>query len=154
DSFSKDVKPFLKKYCLACHGAEKQKGDRRLDTLGTNLATEEAANEWQDIIDQLNLGTMPPKNAPQPRPGEKQPIINWMMQQLATANEQRKNAGGPTTLRRLNRVQYYNTVRDLLSLPDLLVDPTESFPPDETLGQFDNIGSTLVMSDFLLQKYS
>src|SRR5262249_55911884 len=98
-------------------------------------------------------GEMPPKTAPQPKPGEARSIIDGLTSHLTRAAEQRKLAGGRTTLRRLNRVQYDRTVRDLLSLPDLLVDPTQNFPPDETSGQFDNIGSTLVMSDFLLQRY-
>lgn len=152
-SFDEHVRPFLARYCCACHGAAKQKADRRFDTLGADLSVADTANGWQEIVDQLNLGTMPPKTAPQPKPGEAQPIIDWITRQLAVASEHRSGSGGRTTLRRLNRVQYDRTVRDLLSLPDLLVDPTENFPPDETMGQFDNIGSTLVMSDFLLQKY-
>src|SRR5262245_36911049 len=70
-----EVEPFLAKYCYSCHGAEKQKADRRFDTLDGNLSDLGVAQHWQDIVDQLNLGEMPPKNARQPQPQEVRKII-------------------------------------------------------------------------------
>lgn len=151
--FKAEVEPFLAKYCYSCHGPEKQKADRRFDTLGANLADMDIAQHWQDIVDQLNLGEMPPKTSKQPTPEEVRPIVARISRELLAAHASREGAAGRTTLRRLNRVQYDRTVRELLALDGMLFDPTESFPPDETLGQFDNIGATLVTSDFLLQQY-
>ena len=63
--FKAEVEPFLAQYCYSCHGAEKQKADRRFDTLDANLSDLDVAQHWQDIVDQLNLGEMPPKAAKQ-----------------------------------------------------------------------------------------
>jgi hypothetical protein len=152
-SFQAEIEPFLARYCYSCHGAEKQKADRRFDTLDANLADVDVAQHWQDIVDQLNLGDMPPKGARQPKPDEVRPIVERISRELLAAHARREGTTGRITLRRLNRVQYDRTVRDLLALDGMLFDPTENFPPDEPLGQFDNIGATLVTSDFLLQQY-
>lgn len=151
--FKAEVEPFLAKHCYSCHGSEKQKGDRRFDTLAGNLADLDTAQHWQDIVDQLNLGEMPPKTSSQPPADEVRQVVEGIQRELSAAHARRDDAADRTMLRRLNRVQYDRTVRRLLSLDEMLFDPTESFPPDETLGQFDNIGATLVMSDFLLQQY-
>ncbi len=151
--FKAEIEPFLAQYCYTCHGTEKQKADRRFDTLDVNLADIDVAQQWQDIVDQLNLGEMPPKTSKQPQPSEVRAIVERINRELLAAHARREGTAERTTLRRLNRVQYDRTVRDLLALEDILFDPTENFPPDETQGQFDNIGATLVMSDFLLQQY-
>ena len=51
---------FLNDYCIKCHGAERQKGDRRFDSLTTSIKTPDDALAWQEILDQLNKGEMPP----------------------------------------------------------------------------------------------
>jgi mono/diheme cytochrome c family protein len=147
------VRAFLKSNCIRCHSGDTPKGDRRLDTLGSDLTNLDTLALWQDVVDQLNLGTMPPPEAKQPAAPDRQAVVDWITARLAAAHAQQKSTGGETVLRRLNRVQYDNTVRDLLALRPMLAEPTESFPPDETIEDFDNIGSTLVMSDFLLQSY-
>ena len=63
DGALQNHKPFLDQYCFECHGAEKQKGDYRFDTLGTDLSNLQTLETWQGILDQLNLGEMPPKKA-------------------------------------------------------------------------------------------
>ncbi len=152
-AYASHVRPFLDTYCLSCHGPEKQKGDRRYDTLTANLSSNDTLQLWQDILDQLNRGEMPPAKAKQPEAAQTRPVIDWITATLKTAYAARKSTGGQTVLRRLNRVEYDRTVRHLLSLEDMLVDPTDSFPPDETAHHFNNIGATLVTSDFLLKQY-
>ena len=66
DDSLKGLKPFLQKYCISCHGPEKQKNDRRFDTLATDLTTREVLEAWQEMLDQVNLGEMPPKKKTQP----------------------------------------------------------------------------------------
>ena len=56
-----DLKPFLKQNCFECHGPEKQKNDLRFDTLGIDLSDNRTLEVWQEILDQLNLGEMPPQ---------------------------------------------------------------------------------------------
>ena len=147
------VRPFLETYCVSCHGAKTQMADRRFDTLGPELSSEGAREHWREIVGRLNLGAMPPKGAPQPSAEERQAIIELMTARLAAVQAETKSTGAKTVLRRLNRYEYDRTIRDLLSLQDLLTDPTDVFPPDAVEEGFDNIGSALTTSDFLLTGY-
>jgi hypothetical protein len=151
--YQESVQPFLETYCIKCHGPDKQKGDRRYDTLEYDFLDLDSLSLWQDITDLLNLGDMPPEEEEQPSIEDRLAVINWITEELETAYAHHKSNGRKTVLRRLNRTEYDNTVRDLLKLDPLLLDPTESFPPDETADNFNNIGSALITSDFLLQSY-
>jgi hypothetical protein len=152
-SYDETVRPFLDTYCIKCHGPDKQKGDRRYDTLAIDFSDEESMWLWQDIADQLNLGDMPPSKAKQPDSHDRLEVVAWVTENLDIAYDKLKSTGGQTVFRRLNRVEYGRTVRDLLVLGPMLADPTETFPPDETEDGFANIGSALSTSDFLLQGY-
>ncbi|MEM7012599.1 MAG: DUF1587 domain-containing protein, partial [Verrucomicrobiota bacterium] len=142
--FVEAVEPsaFFDQHCTKCHGAEKQKGDLRLDTMPTDAGT------WLDIADRLDLAEMPPEDEPQPAAAEVEAMI-------ALANERAAEKAKPhqVVLRRLNRRQYRNTLRDLLLIDTLVEDPTEAFPADDEEEGFDNLGETLQMSDFLLRQY-
>ena len=164
---------FLQKYCLECHGADKQKGDYRFDTLGTDLTDLGTLEIWQGILDQLNLGEMPPKKNPQPPFEETEGVIASLTPALREAYAARKSTGGEAVIRRLNKFELRNTLRDLFYInhPDFeptvvsglydfngngitaqkTIEPTRSFQDDEEAEGFDNIGDALVMSDFLLK---
>ncbi|HCP83691.1 MAG TPA: hypothetical protein DIT88_04760, partial [Planctomycetaceae bacterium] len=168
-----EVKPFLNKYCLECHGADLQENNKRFDNLDTSLAKLETLQLWQGIVDQLNLGDMPPKDAPQPTNNEVARVIRVVSPRLQDAYAELRSTGGQTVTRRLNRFELRNTIRDLLYIddPELRIgnrprlidnngngrventstDPFRSFPADEIEDGFDNIGNRLVMSDFLLK---
>ena len=115
DSLAK-LKPFFKQHCFECHGSKKQKGDIRIDNLGKDLANHETLEIWQGILDQLNLGEMPPKKQPQPTHAEVRPVIDTLTRALALAYEKARSTGAQTVLRRLNRHELRNTLRDLLYL--------------------------------------
>ncbi|MFT5131202.1 MAG: hypothetical protein ACI8W8_004838, partial [Rhodothermales bacterium] len=169
-----EIRPFLKQYCFACHGPDKQKGEIRLDTLEADLASHKNLEIWQNVLDQLNLGEMPPKKEEQPSRAEVEPVVGVLNADLAMAYEHARSTGGQTVLRRLNRHELRNTFRDLLYLngadyrPDSagsrLVDnngngsvahtgrdPLRFFPEDEEEDGFFKLGKELVMSDFLLK---
>jgi len=153
NAYRDSIEPFLETYCIKCHGPDKQKGDRRYDTLANDFQDRESLGLWQDIADLMNLGDMPPEDEDQPSSEERQAVIDWITEKLTRAYAQHKSTDRKTVLRRLNRTEYNRTVRDLLKLEQVLIDPTESFPPDETEDNFNNIGSALITSDFLLQGY-
>ena len=144
---------FLKDYCIDCHGAEKQKGDRRFDELSFPLKDKAAAIDAQDIIDQLTLGDMPPKKAAQPADAQRTAMIDQLTQMVADARESLQTTGAQTVLRRLNRREYLNTIGDLFAMDMTSFDPTAKFPRDQTVGQMDNIGDALVTSGYLLDQY-
>jgi len=168
------LRPFLEKHCFDCHGAEKQKGDYRFDTITSDFGELETLETWQTILDQLNLGEMPPKKRPQPSAEETAEVVRELTSTLKRVYSEHRSTGGQTVLRRLNRHELRNTLRDLLYLqgadfrPDATgsrlidnngngsvertgTDPLRFFPEDEEDDGFFNIGDQLVMSDFLLR---
>ena len=145
--------PFLKAYCISCHGPEKQKGDRRFDHLTGDLTSLEEAELSQEILDQLNLAEMPPEGKKQPSAAELKEIVSLLTSSLAKARENARENSGKVVLRRLNRVEYLNTMRDLFELKMVDFDPTTTFPPDDPLDGFDNVGEGLIASSHLLQNY-
>ena len=149
-----DPTAFLSKYCVECHGPEKQKGDRRVDELRFPIEDELGVLEVQDIIDQLTLGDMPPKKATQ-HPDEAEVIqaIASFTQLVEKAHESLASTGAQTVLRRLNQREYLNTIGDLFALNMVSFDPTTKFPRDRMVEHMDNIGDTLVTSGYLLDQY-
>jgi hypothetical protein len=152
-SFDRQVKSLLGAYCVGCHGPTKQKGDRRFDRLDGEIPDDDALVDLQDILDQLNLGEMPPKEARQPSPAERQQAVAWLTGSIAKFHGERKPANVETVLRRLNAREYTNSLRDLLHLNMTMFDPTAGFPRDQTTDHLDNVGETLVTSGPLLQRY-
>jgi hypothetical protein len=153
-AFSDDLLPrqFLTKYCIGCHGPKQQKADRRFDTLKLDYADANTGELHQDILDQLNLGTMPPEDAPRPSDAELKAAVTWWTASLLQAREAARRDTGKVILRRMNRSEYRNTIRDLFQLDMTDFDPTLSFPDDGVVDGFRNIGSGLTMSDFFLRK--
>jgi cytochrome c553 len=147
------LKPFLSAYCIQCHGPEKQKGDRRFDSLAGDPSALDEAEMLQDILDQLNLGEMPPEGKKQPSESELKEIVGHLTKTLKKARETARENSGKAVLRRLNRAEYRNTIRDLFSLNIVDFDPTVTFPPDDSVEGFDNVGEGLVTSDYLLHNY-
>jgi hypothetical protein len=148
------VADYFKQYCYRCHGETTQKGDRRLDQFLSNLtADDDAALLLEEALDAINRGDMPPKKkgVTQPPTEKTRRVIEWITGYLHEA----ENASAPasTVMRRLNRFEYLNTMRDLLGLRTDGRDPTGDFPPDAIEDGFDNIGEALTLSDYQLQRY-
>ncbi|MFK8114064.1 MAG: DUF1592 domain-containing protein [Rubripirellula sp.] len=153
DEFRDTVKPFFASYCNGCHGSKDPKGDRRLDQLTSAISDDNELVDFQDVLDQLNLGEMPPDDAKQPTDAERLAVIGWITARLETYHADHRGGSGDTVLRRLNSREYRNTVRDLLNLNMTMFDPTQKFPRDQTVEHLDNIGETLVVSGHLLARY-
>lgn len=150
--FEKQVRPILKKHCFKCHGEKKQKGDLRLDTLSGDLSKDRVAAEaWHDVQNALNLSEMPPKKEDSLLPAELRTVTSWITQEIDALVASQKSTGGRIVLRRLNKTDYQNTMRDLLGIE---MDYAKNLPP-ETLSEdgFRNNGATLQMSDLQLEYY-
>lgn len=144
---------FLKNYCTECHGAEKQKGDRRFDELTFPVKERAAVIDAQDIIDQLTLGDMPPKKARQPSIAERTQMVDALTTMVSDARQSLQSTGAQTVLRRLNRREYLNTIGDLFAMNMQTFDPTAQFPRDQTADHIDTVGDALVTSGYLLEQY-
>ncbi len=153
ESFADDLMPFLKSYCLDCHGAEKQKGDRRFERLPTQIIDSNTLADYQDIVDLLNLSEMPPVEAKQPTDAERKQVIVSLTDKITAYHQRKQGSPSQTVLRRLNAREYRNTLRDLLHLDVRIFDPTTDFPKDQTVENLDNVGDVLVTSGYLLEQY-
>jgi hypothetical protein len=153
DTTSLKPDAFLSRYCLDCHDADVQKGDRRLDdlplTVGTDIAV---AERWQEVLHQIQLGEMPPAKKKQPSNEERRALLAWIDEQLIHAQSSAQDRGGHVVHRRLSRAEYLHTVQDLFGFAGDF-DPTASFPGDEELEGFHNIGSALRTSRHHLEQY-
>ncbi len=150
----KTLRSFFSTYCQECHGPDQQKAERRFDTLSLPVANADTLTDLQDVIDQLNLGEMPPAKAKQhPQPEKVREIVALLTQLVSDGHARLSSTGGQTVLRRLNRREYINTVGDLLGLNMLMFDPTTKFPRDQMVGHMDNVGDALKTSGYLLAQY-
>jgi hypothetical protein len=140
--FARDVAPLVAKYCLACHNRAKARGGVSLE----GLAEDDRALRAK-VADQLRLGGMPPPGRPQPTPAELETFNVWLDAELSRSEAQ----ANAIFLRRLNRSEYNNTLRDLFFGLDL--HPADAFPADDLGYGFDNIGDVLSLPPLLLEKY-
>lgn len=150
--FEREVRPILVRHCFDCHGAEKQKGKLRLDTLSRDLVTDRrAAENWHEVQNVLQLGEMPPDDEPKLPAKDRRVLLDWLKGSIEEANRARKGNGGRVVVRRLNRVEYQNTMRDLLGID---VSYTTDFPPDAVSEDgMRNNGSALQMTAIQLEYY-
>ncbi|MBL9201069.1 MAG: DUF1592 domain-containing protein [Opitutaceae bacterium] len=144
---------FVQEYCVKCHGPEKQKGDRRFDALTAAIKTPDEALLWQEILDQLNQGEMPPKKEKQPPKAELLATVDAITASVAEAAQRFKGTAARTALRRLNSHEYRHTLGDLLGLNVAGWNPTADFPPESRVGGFDNNSAAQVTSGMLLDHY-
>ncbi|MBT4694660.1 MAG: DUF1587 domain-containing protein, partial [Planctomycetaceae bacterium] len=148
------VTTYFRAYCYQCHGEATQKGDRRFDEIaGALMVNDDAVELLKNAVDAINRGDMPPegKDVAQAPVEQTRRVVQWLTGFL----QQRVDLGKPvtTTLRRLNRFEYLNTLRDLLGLHVEADDPTGDFPADAIEHGFDNNGEALTLSDYQLQRY-
>ena len=142
------VAPFLKQHCVRCHGPMKQEGQFHLEQhLKTDFLDPSAKEKWGEVVNVLNSHEMPPEKEPQPKPDEVAKVVDWITGQMARAEIVRRD--GQIVLRRLNRDEYRNTIRDLVGV-DFDV---SSFPQEPTAGGFDNNGKALTMSPMHTELY-
>jgi len=152
--FAEQIRPFLKTYCYDCHGAEVQESDLRLDTLEADFGKSTSASTWIEVMDKMNLGEMPPEGSPSPSTTELAHVTHWIADELRQAQRDSLGNEGKVILRRMNRAEYTNTVRDLLHLNFLPGESPESIlPPDGTAEGFDKVSVALMLDPSLLDKY-
>lgn len=148
------LRTFFQTYCVECHGPDKQKAERRFDELSLAIDSQDGLLALQDIIDQLNLGDMPPADATRrPAPAESSAVVSRLTDLVRDGHARLATTGRQTVLRRLNRREYLNTIGDLFGLNMLMFDPTTKFPRDDVAGNMDNIGDALKTSGYLLAQY-
>jgi hypothetical protein len=149
-SFTKLIAPLLTQYCTQCHGGAKPKGKLALDIYREDAAALKDAAVWEKVARRLRDHEMPPADRPQPSAAEIHLITGWAGKLLSATDCIGKKDPGWVTLRRLNRAEYNNTVRDLLGVD---FHPADDFPADDVGYGFDNVGDVLSLPPLLLEKY-
>jgi len=148
-SYEKQVTPLLNKYCYGCHGNGKTKGDLALDAYKSLAEAMNDSKTWEKVLQNLRTHTMPPEKKPQPSLAEADLITRWIETQVFKFDCDHPDPGR-VTLRRLNRAEYNNTIRDLVGVN---FQPADDFPADDSGYGFDNIGDVLSVPPVLLEKY-
>jgi mono/diheme cytochrome c family protein len=138
--------PFVARHCLGCHAGEKAKGGFRADLLTADLADPANRERWRDAAERVRAGEMPPESRPRPDAAEAKAFV----ERVERAEAARRAKAGRVPLRRLNRVEYENTVRDLLGIDREL---RELLPPDTSANGFDTNSGGQHVSSYLLDRY-
>jgi hypothetical protein len=150
--FTSEVRPFVERYCVSCHGPKKPKGGLDLSGVTTLTAVTNDPRRWGQILERLEAEEMPPEEARlQPGAGERAAAVAWLRD--FREREAKRNAGDPGTVlaRRLSNAEFDYTVRDLTGVD---IRPTREFPVDPANeAGFDNSGESLAMSPALMKKY-
>ncbi|MEN9673586.1 MAG: hypothetical protein RL553_1851, partial [Planctomycetota bacterium] len=137
---------FLDQHCVKCHAGEKAKGDFRIAELTLDFGVKKNRSLWEKVHQQITSGEMPPKTRPRPDEKASRILTDWIAKQSADV----VGKEGRVVLRRLNRVEYENTVRDLFSVN---VSVKEMLPEDANAQGFDNVGAALNISPVLIERY-
>jgi hypothetical protein len=147
--FHTQVQPILQEFCFDCHGDGAHKGNVAFDQFQTDHALLENRELWFKALKNLRAGLMPPSRKPQPSSEEKAQIVQWIKSAVFQADPHNPDPGR-VTVRRLNRVEYRNTIRDLMGVE---YNTEEEFPADDTGYGFDTISDVLTLPPILLEKY-
>ena len=135
---------FLNEHCGKCHTGEKPKGGFDLESLSPDFADADSRRHWLSVLEQIETGEMPPETKPRPPATQVEALTTWIRKTAA------QSANGRVVMRRLNRAEYANTVRDLLGVE---IDLTDLLPPDTSTNGFDNNAESLHTSSYLLRSY-
>ena len=141
---------FFGEHCEQCHGGRKPKGGFAIAGLSSDFSDPDHHGRWLEVLDHLEAGSMPPEDEEQPGAAERETAMEWIRDRAARAEEERRAAEGRVVMRRLNRAEYANTVRDLLGVE---VDLADLLPPDTSTNGFDNNAANLHTSSYLLHSY-
>jgi hypothetical protein len=146
------IQPFLENFCSDCHSGEAAEGGVDVSKLSMALGADVDVSPWSKPLAALKNSVMPPPEAAQPTQEERRIVVESIKRLLQ--NQAEANAGdpGPVVVRRLNNIEYTNTIRALTGVASL--EPATEFPAEGAAGEgFMNVGSALSMSPALAAKY-
>ena len=148
-NFLNKSRPFFVKYCFDCHGEGSSKGNFVLDDILKHDGVWEDESFWNKVWQNLYKHSMPPSRKPKPSVTERNAVLGAIERTVFGLDPSMLDPGR-VTMRRLNRVEYDNVIRDLTGAD---FKPAKDFPPDDTGHGFDTVGDALSLSPLLLEKY-
>jgi len=147
--FRRDIRPLLETYCFDCHADGANKGQVAFDTFESDQAAVQSRQLWRRVLRNLRAGIMPPAKKARPTREQQERIADWIKTAVFQIRPDHPDPGR-VRVRRLNRAEYRNTIRDLMGVD---FDAQAEFPPDDTGYGFDTIGAVLTLPPMLLEKY-
>lgn len=150
EQYKRQIEPLLAAKCQKCHGNEKAEGDFLIGRLSPSMSAGQDRDRWTVVLTRVKAGEMPPQDADPLSKAESESLAHWIEQGLQSAILAERKLAGRTALRRLNRIEYENTVCDLLGIK---TDLKELLALDGSADGFDNVGSALHISSSALEKY-
>ena len=147
--YEKEILPIFVNYCYDCHGDGSSEGHLELDKYGSIEEMIADRGEWQKIRDAIDFRLMPPPDEYAPKDDERAKLVKWIDDAVFHVDPANPDPGR-VILKRMNRVEYSNTVRDLLGVD---VNVTEILPVDDSGYGFDNIGDVLTLSPLHMERY-
>jgi hypothetical protein len=151
--FRQVAQPFFAKHCMSCHDEKRAQAGFRIDLLTADFHAATMAEQWKEVLDRVHAGEMPPEGRPRPAVKEVADFSEWVNQELRGVERAARNAGGRIPMRRLNRNEYANTVRDLLKLDEKIVGPiVEELPGDGKAEGFDRLGAALYFDQTQIER--
>jgi mono/diheme cytochrome c family protein len=150
DPFVESVLPVFTQYCVTCHSDKKKSAGLSLEPYKDTASAKKARDVWDTVKELVENKQMPPKGKPQPTDAERKAIVAWIESAAIKVDCTQGRDPGRPTIRRLNKVEYDNTIRDLIGV-DLKA--ADAFPADDVGYGFDNIGDVLSLPPILFEKY-
>jgi mono/diheme cytochrome c family protein len=151
EEYQQQVLPVLSKSCMSCHNDRTKAGTLSLEAFRDPSAALVQQAIWLNVLERVTAGTMPPAAAAPLSPADRDAIASWIRRLPGVADVAiARTSAGRVTARRLNRVEYNNTIRDLLGVA---ARPADEFPVDDSGYGFDNNGDVLSVSPLLMEKY-
>jgi len=151
EALPRSVRSFLDRHCLECHDAETKKGQLDFTALRLNLTNAENFSAWVKVHDRVRTGEMPPQKQPRPAAKELDRAMSVLAKELTASDAARQDRDGRVPVRRLNRVEFEHTLRDLLGVPGLKV--LNDLPADGRSHGFDRAADALEFSFVHLDTY-
>ena len=150
DAVEKNIVPYVTKHCVQCHGPKKKNASLALHIYTDEKSILKDRKRWIEVIRMLSSGEMPPEKQPRPDINDTDKFLKTIRSIFANADAKGPLDPGRVTMRRLNRAEYNNTIRDLIGVD---FKPAEDFPADDVGHGFDNIGDVLTVSPVLMERY-
>ncbi len=150
---AKAARQFLEQYCLDCHDSATRKGKREFESFTLPLKSVSDAVSTRQMINQIMLKEMPPKNAEQPTDEQRVAIVRTLKEGLGAVRRQVENRPSQAAMRRLSNREYENTLAVLFGRRVDTLGLSADFPKEKTSQHIDTIGQTLVTSGFLVDQY-
>jgi hypothetical protein len=151
DRFDEVIRPILEDNCYACHALGVNKGNVDLEALADagDWTEPEVRASWLAVLKNVQAEIMPPSDHPQPSDEERKLLLDWITYDAFAIDPEHPDPGR-VTVRRLNRTEYRNTIRDLMGVD---FNTEAEFPADDTGHGFDTIADVLTISPLLMERY-